>query len=67
MILGGLWHGSTWNFVIWGLIHGVALVVERLLPTEICTQSCDGLSPSMSSVLLGCFSELSLLAMRWTC
>lgn len=33
MILGGLWHGSTWNFVIWGLIHGVALVVERLLPT----------------------------------
>lgn len=32
MILGGLWHGSTWNFVIWGAIHGVALVVERLLP-----------------------------------
>jgi len=32
MILGGLWHGSTWNFVIWGAIHGVALAVERLLP-----------------------------------
>jgi D-alanyl-lipoteichoic acid acyltransferase DltB (MBOAT superfamily) len=34
MLLGGLWHGSTWNFVIWGAIHGVALIVERSLPTE---------------------------------
>ena len=32
MLLGGLWHGSTWNFVIWGAIHGVALVIERSLP-----------------------------------
>ncbi len=31
MLLGGLWHGSTWNFVVWGGIHGAALVVERLL------------------------------------
>ena len=32
MVLGGLWHGSTWNFVIWGFIHGIALSVERILP-----------------------------------
>lgn len=29
MVLGGLWHGAAWNFVIWGLIHGSALAVER--------------------------------------
>jgi D-alanyl-lipoteichoic acid acyltransferase DltB (MBOAT superfamily) len=29
MVLGGLWHGPAWNFVIWGAIHGTALVVER--------------------------------------
>jgi alginate O-acetyltransferase complex protein AlgI len=28
--LCGLWHGASWNFVIWGLYHGVFLVVERL-------------------------------------
>lgn len=33
MLLGGLWHGATWNFVIWGGIHGVALVVERVVST----------------------------------
>jgi len=28
--LGGLWHGATWMFVIWGALHGLALVVHRL-------------------------------------
>src|SRR4051794_2201612 len=29
MLLGGLWHGASWNFVIWGGIHGSALAFER--------------------------------------
>ncbi len=29
MLLGGLWHGSSWNFVIWGAIHGTVLSLER--------------------------------------
>jgi alginate O-acetyltransferase complex protein AlgI len=29
MLLGGLWHGAAWNFVIWGALHGVMLAVER--------------------------------------
>ena len=28
--LCGLWHGASWNFVIWGLFHGTFLVLERL-------------------------------------
>lgn len=30
MLLGGLWHGASWNFVIWGGIHGGMLAFERL-------------------------------------
>ena len=30
MLLGGLWHGASWNFVIWGGLHGVALAVNKL-------------------------------------
>ncbi len=30
MILGGLWHGAAWNFVLWGAWEGVMLVVHRL-------------------------------------
>ena len=29
MLLGGLWHGASWNFVIWGALHGAALGVVR--------------------------------------
>ncbi len=29
MVLGGLWHGASWNFVIWGAMHGIALIVHR--------------------------------------
>jgi alginate O-acetyltransferase complex protein AlgI len=29
MLLGGLWHGASWNFVIWGAIHGAALAAHR--------------------------------------
>jgi alginate O-acetyltransferase complex protein AlgI len=31
MLLGGLWHGAAWTFVIWGGIHGGALAAERWL------------------------------------
>ncbi|MEL6744156.1 MAG: MBOAT family protein [Pseudomonadota bacterium] len=31
MVLGGLWHGAAWNFVIWGMIHGGWLALERVL------------------------------------
>jgi hypothetical protein len=30
MVLGGLWHGASWNFVIWGALHGVGLAVTRM-------------------------------------
>ena len=31
MLLGGLWHGANWNFVIWGGYHGTLLSLERML------------------------------------
>jgi D-alanyl-lipoteichoic acid acyltransferase DltB (MBOAT superfamily) len=30
MVIGGLWHGASWNFVIWGALHGLGLVIVRL-------------------------------------
>jgi alginate O-acetyltransferase complex protein AlgI len=30
MLLGGLWHGAAWNFVVWGALHGGLLALERM-------------------------------------
>ncbi|MGH7094152.1 MAG: MBOAT family O-acyltransferase, partial [Stellaceae bacterium] len=29
MAIGGLWHGASWSFLLWGVVHGVALAVAR--------------------------------------
>lgn len=29
-LIGGFWHGANWTFVVWGLLHGIALVIHRL-------------------------------------
>ena len=31
MLLGGLWHGAAWTFIVWGAIHGTVLAIERVL------------------------------------
>ncbi len=30
MLLGGFWHGASWNFIIWGALHGIALGIHKL-------------------------------------
>jgi alginate O-acetyltransferase complex protein AlgI len=32
MLLGGLWHGANWTFVVWGAYHGMLLAVQRVIP-----------------------------------
>lgn len=30
MVIGGIWHGTNWTYVFWGLLHGLALVVHKI-------------------------------------
>ncbi len=39
MLLGGLWHGAGWNFVIWGGLHGLYLVIQRSLSRSAWVQA----------------------------
>lgn len=33
-VVSGLWHGANWTFIIWGLIHGVVQVIEKITKTQ---------------------------------
>ena len=35
MLLGGLWHGAAWNFVIWGAFHGLILILYRIFDKKL--------------------------------
>jgi alginate O-acetyltransferase complex protein AlgI len=54
MVLGGLWHGASWNFVLWGALHGGALAVTRMWQRtrgaeEVASSRRSGLSTSSVS------------------
>ena len=35
MLLGGLWHGANWKFVVWGGLHGAALAIEKAVQSVV--------------------------------
>jgi alginate O-acetyltransferase complex protein AlgI len=50
MLLGGLWHGASWNFVVWGGLHGVGLAVHRAFSGRIKERVRHGVSPFITAV-----------------
>ena len=38
MLLGGLWHGAAWTFVLWGALHGAGLLLHRALASRVSPQ-----------------------------
>jgi alginate O-acetyltransferase complex protein AlgI len=44
MLLGGLWHGASWMFVIWGGLHGLYLVIEKNLEQKVTLSRIPGYS-----------------------
>lgn len=50
MLLGGLWHGAGWNFVIWGGLHGCFLVINQLWQ-HLCRRFTVKLPPQLAGIL----------------
>ncbi|MCR4613211.1 MAG: MBOAT family protein [Bacteroidaceae bacterium] len=44
MLLGGLWHGASLNFIVWGGFHGLMLVVDKLFNTSFLNRQKEGTS-----------------------
>ena len=48
----GLWHGASWNFVLWGLWHGAAILLEDALPSKLPGRKVWGRAATLLTVLL---------------
>jgi alginate O-acetyltransferase complex protein AlgI len=62
MTLGGLWHGAALNYIIWGVLHGVALMTERLLGV---TGEHAQTQRSVLKTALGWFLTLQFVCIAW--
>ncbi len=57
-LITGLWHGASWNFLIWGMMHGVFLILERIGLTKLLMR--------LPSVVSWCYTTLAVvLAWVW--
>ncbi len=59
MVLGGLWHGAAWTFVLWGAFHGAILVIYRLIGLD------DWVAKRKSTGLARQVEDLALVAIMF--
>lgn len=78
MFLGGLWHGASWNFVLWGTFHGVALALHKAWMSIIGRkkgETSHGILPGIGCyhyfplclLLLDFLPVMLTFTIRWTC
>ncbi|MDC0411304.1 MBOAT family protein, partial [Luminiphilus sp.] len=59
MLLGGLWHGAAWTFVVWGLLHGLFLLLERGVRQLASTRSLA--PPAVTKSLAWCVTFIAVV------
>ena len=64
MLLGGLWHGASWNFVLWGLIHGLLLIAHKVMKNQKLIVSIFSRIPRISKTLAWIITQY-LIFMTW--
>jgi len=67
MLLGGLWHGAAWTFVLWGAFHGLLLMIYRAIAPGLGTEkarSSQASSPVLQAAAVSCPELAPLCGVR---
>lgn len=64
MLLGGLWHGASWNFVLWGFMHGILLLLHRTITASSVIKKLFELAPKIS-IFAGWIITQYFIFMTW--
>jgi len=65
MFLGGLWHGASWNFVVWGLMHGGFLAIQKLISSYFPSLSNSVFLKSRLGKIITILGTQYLIFMTW--
>ncbi len=64
MLLGGLWHGAAWTFVVWGGLHGVALALHKVV-LEVRGHRAEARDGPLPMKLLAWFTTFVFVLVTW--
>jgi alginate O-acetyltransferase complex protein AlgI len=65
MTLGGLWHGASWNFVAWGLYHGLLLTLTRWIHERCCVPVVRPLFAGRTYRIIAVILTFHLVCLGW--
>jgi alginate O-acetyltransferase complex protein AlgI len=65
MFLGGLWHGAAWNFVIWGLMHGAYLTIQKVITNKFPSLANNVFLKSRLGKIISILITQYLIFMTW--
>lgn len=64
-LIGGIWHGAGWMFVIWGSLHGAAIVAHRFWSLQVKPFVSDGIKASKLYVVAAWFLTFNFINITW--
>tara|TARA_B110000495_G_C23043752_1_gene628662 strand:+ start:4694 stop:6160 length:1467 start_codon:yes stop_codon:yes gene_type:complete len=65
MFLGGLWHGASWNFVIWGILHGIYLSIDKILQSRFSNSKYTSFFKTKSGKIISILITQYLIFLTW--
>ena len=65
MFLGGLWHGASWNFIIWGVLHGSYLAVHKILVNKFPSLANNLFFKTKSGKIISIFVTQYFVFLAW--
>jgi D-alanyl-lipoteichoic acid acyltransferase DltB (MBOAT superfamily) len=65
MFLGGLWHGASWNFVLWGMLHGAYLAIHKLILDRVPSLKDNKFFKTKVGIVISIFITQYLVFLTW--
>lgn len=65
MFLGGLWHGASWNFVIWGMMHGLYLSFHKMITTKFPNTTKSSFFKTKVGIIFSIFITQYFVFLAW--
>jgi len=65
MFLGGLWHGASWNFVLWGMLHGAYLAMHKLILDRVPSLKDNKFFKTKVGIAVSIFITQYLVFLTW--
>ncbi len=55
--LTGVWHGASWNFILWGSLYGVLIIIEKLVTTALTKAGKQDIFTKIPSIIKTCLCD----------